>query len=95
MYKSVVRTAMLYGMEMVAVTERQVEKTEVTRVENGEMGAGNDKKGQDKKRIRERDRKNRKARRQTSECKAALVWTHEKERRSLRGKKDDGDGGAR
>ena len=26
MYKSVVRPAMLYGMEMVAVTERQMEK---------------------------------------------------------------------
>ena len=29
MYKSVVRPAMLYGMETVAVTERQVEKMEV------------------------------------------------------------------
>ena len=29
MYKSVVRPAMLYGMEMVAVTERQVGKMEV------------------------------------------------------------------
>ena len=29
MYKSVVRPAMFYGMETVAVTERQVEKMEV------------------------------------------------------------------
>ena len=29
MYKSVVRPAMLYGMEMVAVTKRQVGKMEV------------------------------------------------------------------
>ena len=29
MYKSVVRPAMLYGMETVAVTERQVAKMEV------------------------------------------------------------------
>ena len=29
MYKSVVRPAMLYGMKIVAVTERQVEKMEV------------------------------------------------------------------
>ena len=29
MYKSVVRPAMLYGMETVAVTERQVGKMEV------------------------------------------------------------------
>ena len=62
---------------------------------SGEMGYGSDKKGQDKKRIRERHRENRKAGRQTSECKATLVWTREKERRRLRGKKDNGDGCAR
>ena len=65
------------------------------RVENGEMGTGSDKKEQDKKRIRERDCKDRKARRQTSECKATLVCPREKERRRLRGKNNDGDGGAR
>ena len=59
------------------------------------MGAGRDKKGQDKKRISERDRENRKARKRTSECQATLVWPREKEKRRLRGKKDDGDGGAR
>ena len=53
------------------------------------MGTGSDKKGQDKK------HKNCKARRQTSECKAMLVWTREKERRRLCVKKDDGDGDAR
>ena len=58
------------------------------------MGTGSDKKGQDKKRIRERVCENRKAGRQTSKCKATLVWPHEKERR-LRGKNDDGDGDAR
>ena len=52
-------------------------------------------KGQDKKRIRERDFENRKAKRQISECKVTMVWTREKERRRLRGKKDDGDGGAK
>ena len=40
-------------------------------------------------------RTNYKAGRQTSECKATLVWTSKKERRRLRGEKDDGDGGAR
>ena len=59
------------------------------------MGTGSDKKGQDKKRIRERDCENCKAGRQTSECEATLVWTCKKERRRLRGEKDDGDGGAR
>ena len=47
------------------------------------MSAGSDKKGQDKKRIRERDRENCKARRQTSESKATLVCTREKKRRML------------
>ena len=59
------------------------------------MGTGSDKKGQDKKRIRERDCENCKAGRQTSECEATLVWTCKKERRRPRGEKDDGDGGAR
>ena len=59
------------------------------------MSIGSDKKGQDKKRIRERDRENCKIVRQTSECMATLVWTRKKDRRRLRGKKDDGDGGVR
>ena len=58
------------------------------------MGTRSDKKGQDKKRIRERERENCKAGRQALECKATLVLAHKKERR-LRGEKDDGDGGAR
>ena len=57
------------------------------------MGTVSDKKGQDKKRICERDCENCKTGRQTSECKATLVWTCKKERR-LHGKKD-GDGSAR
>ena len=57
------------------------------RDENGEKGTGSDKKEQDKKRLREMDRDNCKAKRQTSECKAMLVWTREKERRRLPGKK--------
>ena len=65
------------------------------RVENGEMGIGSDKKGQDKKRIHERDCENCKAGRQTLECEVTLVWTCKKERRRLPGEKDNGDGGAR
>ena len=51
------------------------------------MGTGSDKNGQDKKRICERDCKNCKAGRQTSECKATLAWTCKKERRRLLGKR--------
>ena len=87
MYMSVVRPAMLYGMETMTAMERQVRKNGSCRVENGEMGIGSDKKGQDKKRKRERDRENCKAGRQTLECKATLVWTRKKERRRLREKK--------
>ena len=57
------------------------------RGKNGEMGAGSD-----KKQIRERDRENRIARRQTLKCKAMLAWTREKNKKRLRGKKDDDDG---
>ena len=59
------------------------------------MSIGSDKKGQDKQRIRVRDRENHKVGRQTLECKVTLVWTCKKERRRLRGKKNDRDGGAR
>ena len=38
--KSVVRPTILYGMETVAVTERQMGKNGSCRVENGEMGTG-------------------------------------------------------
>ena len=43
------------------------------------MGTGSDKKGQDKKRICERDCENCKVGRQTLECEATLVWTRKKE----------------
>ena len=59
------------------------------------MNTRSDKKGQDKKQIRERDYKNCKAGRQTSECKATLVWTRKKEKKRLRAEKDDEDGCAR
>ena len=41
----------------------------------------------------ELDCKNYKAGRQTSECKAMLVWTCKKKRKRLCGEKDNGDGG--
>ena len=55
------------------------------------MGAGSGKKEQDMTQIRE----NHKTSRQTLECKATLVWTRQREKRKLRGKKDDGNGSAR
>ena len=93
-YKSVVRPAMLYGMETVAVTERQMGKMEVAELKMVRWALGVTRKDK----IRNeyvRDCKNCKAGRKTSECEATLVWTRKKERRRLRGEKDDGDGSAR
>ena len=42
-----------------------------------------------------RDSEDYEARKPISKCKAMLIWTCEKERRKLCGKKDDGDGSAR
>ena len=93
-YKSVVRPAMLYGMETVAVTERQMGKMEVAELKMVRWALGVTRK--DKiRRICERDCKNCKAGRKTSECEATLVWTRKKERRRLRGEKDGGDDSAR
>ena len=43
MYKTIVRSAMLYGMETVAMTKRQERKMEVAENENAEILVGNDK----------------------------------------------------
>ena len=51
------------------------------------MGCGSDKNGQDKKRLREKHRENRKAGGQTSGCMATLVWTREKEEKKATWKK--------
>ena len=80
MFESVVRPAMLYGMKTVAVRETQVRKMEVAELKMVRWALGVTKKGQDKKRIRERDRKNRKAGRQTLGRNVTLVWTREKKR---------------
>ena len=59
------------------------------------MGTGSDKKGQDKKCLGERDRKNHKAGRKLQD--ARLCWYGHVERREedYVGKKNDGDGDAR
>ena len=93
MFKSIVRPAMLYGMETVTVTEKQVENMEVADLKMVRWALGVTRK--DKKRVREGDDKDCKVGRQTLECEAPLVRTREKERRRLRGKKAAGDGGAR
>ena len=87
MYKSVVRPTMLYGMETVAVTERQMGKMEVAELKMVRWALG----------VTRKDKIRSEYVRGAAkwQCKATLVWTHKKERRRLRGKKDNGDGGAR
>ena len=58
MYKSVVRQAMLYRMENSGSDGKTGGKNGSCRIENGEMDTRSNKKGQDKKRICERDREN-------------------------------------
>ena len=43
-YSLVVKPAMVYGLEMVAITKKQVEKMEVAENENVEVWCGSDKK---------------------------------------------------
>ena len=52
MYKSVVRSAVLYGMETVAVTERQVGKMEVAELESVRWSLGETRKDKINKHMR-------------------------------------------
>ena len=47
MYSSVVRPAMMYVLETVAVTKKQVEEMEVAEMKNVEVYYGSDEKRQD------------------------------------------------
>ena len=95
MYKSVVKPTILYGMETVAVTERQMGKMKVSELKMERWALGVTRKNKIKNQYVRGTATNCKAGRQTLECKATLVWTRKKERRRLRGEKDDGDGGSR
>ena len=94
MYKSVVRPTMLYGMETVAVTKRRMEKMEVAELKMARWALGVTRKDKIRNEYLRGTAKIAKLG-ENSECKATLVWTRKKERRRLRGEKDDGNGGAR
>ena len=93
MYKSVVRPTMLYGMETVAVTERQMGRMEVAELKVVRWALG----------VTRKDKIRNEYVRGTAKIaklgdklwNATLVWTRKKERRRLLGEKDDRDGGAR
>ena len=93
MYKSVVRPAMIYEMETVAVTGRLVGKMEVAELKMVRWALG----------VTRKDKIRNEYVRGTAKIaklgdklrNARLVWPREKERRRLCGKNGDGDGGAR
>ena len=85
MYKSVVRPAMLYGMETGGSDRKICEKNGSCRDDNDEIGTGSDKKEQETNIGRHC--KNRKAGRQTSECEATLVWARERREEGYVGKR--------
>ena len=93
-YKSVVRPAMLYGMETVAVTERQMGKMEVAELKMVRWALGVTRKDKIRNEYVRGTAKIAKLGEKLRNV-ATLVWTCKKERRRLRGEKDDGDGGAR
>ena len=95
MYKSVVRPAMLYGMETVAMTEIQIGKMEVAELEIVRWALGVTRKDE----IRnEYVRGTAKIAKLVDKIRnARLRWYGHVKRREegYVGKKDDGDGGAR
>ena len=90
-YKSVVRSDMLCEMEAAAVTERQVGKMEVAELKMVRRALGVTKKDK----IRNENLRGTAKIAKLGDKQAMLIWTREKERGRLRGKKDNGDGGAR
>ena len=95
MYKSVVRPTMLYGMETVAVTEKQMGKMEVAELKMVRWALGVTRKDKIRNEYVRGTAKIAKLRDKLRECEATLEWTCKKERRRLCGEKDDVDGSAR
>ena len=94
MYKSVVRPAMLYEMEMVAVTERQMGKMKVAELKMVRWALGVTRKNKIRNKYMRGATKISKV--GDKLWNARLHWYKQvKRRRKLSGKKDDGDGGAR
>ena len=97
MYKSVVRPTMLYGMKTVAETERQMGKMKVTELKMVRWALGVTRKDKIRSEYMRETAKMAKLGYKLRNARLCwlLVWTRKKERRRLRGEKDDGDGGAR
>ena len=83
-YKSVVRSAMLCGMEAVAVTERHVGKIEIAEMKIVRWALAVTRNDKTRNEYVRGTAKIAKLGDKLWECKATLVWTHEKERKRLR-----------
>ena len=87
-YSSMLRPAMVYGLETVAVTKKQVKEMEVAEMEMLRFAMGVTRKDK----IRNDYSQGRAVRNQDERGQAEVVWTcHEKRPRVCR-KKDDGNG---
>ena len=94
MYKSVARPAILYEMEMVAVTKRQMKKMEVAELKMVRWALGVTRKDKIRNEYVRGTAKIAKLRDKL--WNARLRWYgHVKKERRLHGEKDDGDGSAR
>ena len=91
MYKSVVRPAMMYGMDTVAVTGRQVKKMEVAELKMVRWSLGVTRKDRIRNRYI-RDCEDCEIGGQAEEWETAMVRTCEEKRGSVHGEKSVGDG---
>ena len=81
-YKSVVRTAMLYGMETVAVTERMEKKMEAAELKMVRWALG--------EQVHLGDGKDQKSRGEVEKRKTKMVWACEEKGRKLLRQNSDG-----
>ena len=95
MYKSVVKPTMLYGMETVAVTERQMEKMEVAELKMVRWALGVTKKHKIRNEYVRGTAKIAKLGDKLRNERLRWYGHVKKKKRRLREEKDDGDGGAR
>ena len=85
---------MIYGMKTVAVTERQMGKMEVAELKMVRWALEVTRKDKIRNEYVKGSAKIAKLGNKLRDARQMLVWTRKKEKRRLRAKKDDGDGGA-
>ena len=91
-YSSVIRPAMVYGLETVAVTKKQVEEMEVAEMKMLRFTMGVTRKDKIRNEHIKSTVKGRTVRNEDKGGKAEVVWTCHEERPRVCRKKDDGNG---